>query len=275
MKVLLTILTLCLGKCIIAQNSVEFRLMRTIPVNASNMAVDNFGNLFVFSPAGQLKKLSPEGDSIAVYNDVKQYGNLYSIDVSNPLKVLLYYKDYGTVVVLDRLLNVRNTIDLRRLNLLQVSAIGQAYDNGIWVFDAWEARIKHIGYDGRVIDQWSDFRQLFDSMPVPEFLIDQNKMLYLYDSTKGVYLFDYYGTFKNRIPLTGWQDFTVINNVIYGRNAGTLYRYIPGSLNLQEYSIPNYLRNALRIKITAGGLYVLRDNRIEIYAYSGQDGSFP
>jgi len=37
-----------------------------------------------------------------------------SIDVTNPLKILLYYKKFTTVVVLDRFLNIRNTINFRK-----------------------------------------------------------------------------------------------------------------------------------------------------------------
>ncbi|MFT4022461.1 MAG: hypothetical protein QM664_01605, partial [Flavihumibacter sp.] len=71
----------------------------------TDFAVDNLGNIFLVTEAGELKKIGPQGDSIAVFNDVKRYGRLYSIDVTNPLKVLLYYRDFGTIVVLDRFLN--------------------------------------------------------------------------------------------------------------------------------------------------------------------------
>jgi hypothetical protein len=72
------------------------------------------------------------GDSVAIFNNVKKFGKISTIDVSNPLKVLLYYKDFSTIVVLDRLLATRNTIDLRQQNIFQVNAIGQSYDNNIW-----------------------------------------------------------------------------------------------------------------------------------------------
>jgi hypothetical protein len=37
------------------------------------------------------------------FNNVKKFGKISTIDVSNPLKVLLYYKDFSTIVVLDSL----------------------------------------------------------------------------------------------------------------------------------------------------------------------------
>lgn len=244
-----------------------FILQQKIAGEFTDFTVDNLGNIYVLSQTGQLKKMGPAGDSIAVFNNVRQYGKVHFIDVTNPLKVLLYFKDFGTVVTLDRFLNTRSTLDLRRRQLFQVKSIGQAYDNNIWVFDELESKLKRVGEDGRLIDQSTDFRLIFDSMPSPSFIVDQNKLVYLYDVNKGVYLFDYYGAFKNRIRFTGWIDFSVINNTLFGRDAGMLYRYEPGTLNLRQYPIPAAMQNARKIKIMPGNLYLLRDKQLEIYSY--------
>lgn len=232
-----------------------------------DFTVDNLGNLYIMNNTGQIKKLGPAGDSIAVFNNVRQYGKLSLMDVTNPLRVLLYYRDFGTIVVLDRFLNTRTTIDLRKQQLFQVNAIGQSYDNNIWVYDELESRLKRVGEDGRVIDQSADFRLIVDTAPSPQFVVDQNRLVYLYDSSKGVYLLDYYGGFKNRIQLKGWTDFTVIGNAMFGRDANMLYRYEPGTLNLQNYPIPVAMRDAQKIKITSGNLYVLRNERLEVFSY--------
>ncbi len=250
-----------------AQTDAEFQLQKTFTGDFIDFTVDNLGNLYLVSQTGQLKKMSPGGDSLAVFNNVRQYGKIYSIDVTNPLKVLLYFRDFGTVVVLDRFLNTRSTIDLRKQQLFQVKAIGQSYDNNIWVFDELESKLKRIGEDGRTLDQSTDFRLIFDSTPSPAFIVDQQKQVFLYDSLKGVYIFDYYGAFKNRLRLTGWSDFTVIGNALYGRDAGMFYKYEPGTLNLQQFRIPSGMQDARKIRITPGNLYLLRDNRLEVYSY--------
>jgi len=261
-----TICFLLIPGLLSAQHDSSFILQSKVRGEIVDFNVDNLGNIYLISSRGQLKKLNERGDSIAVFNDVRK-GRPYSIDVTNPLKVLLYYKEFGTVLVLDRFLNVRNTIDLRRLNLFQVRAVGQSYDNGIWVFDELEGKIKRISDDGRIIDQSSDFRQIFDSMPSPQFIIDQNKNLYLYDSLHGVYTFDYYGAFKGRIPFLGWDYFSVINSVILGNSRQILYRYEQKTLNLEQFST-RYLGEARKVRITPNQLYLLRSNNIlEIYTF--------
>ncbi len=77
-----------------------------------------------------------------MYIDVKRYGKIYSIDASNPLKILVYFRDFATIVVLDRLLTVRNTIDLRKQNIYQAQAVATSYDGNIWVYDELESKLK-------------------------------------------------------------------------------------------------------------------------------------
>lgn len=250
-----------------AQVDSLFMLNRSIAGEFTDFTVDNLDNIYLFSPSGQMKKLNANGDSVAVFNDVRRYGKLYAIDVSNPLKVLLHFRDFGTVVVLDRFLSRRLVIDLRRQGLYQVKAIAQAYDNGYWVYDELEAKLKHLNDAGQVIDQFTDFRQLFDSVPSPQVIIDQNKLLYLYDEKFGVYIFDYYGALKKKIPLKGWKDFTVVNNILFGRDGNTLYRYEPDNFKLGQYPLNGALLQAGKIMITPEKLYVLRNDRVEIYSY--------
>lgn len=244
-----------------------FRFLGSYPGAVSDMTVDKLGNLYLLYPGGQLKKLRSDGDSLGVFNNIRRFGKLFSIDVSNPLKTLLFYKNFGTIVVLDRLMNVRTTIDLRKQQLLRVGAIGQSYDNNIWIFDEIELRLKKIGDDGRPIDQSPDFRQLFDSVPSPHQIIDQTNLVYLYDPRMGVYQFDYYGAFKGRLPFRGWRDFNVINNTLVGRDADFLYRYDAGSLELQQYKLPPFMKDAKKIIILSGQLYLLKDEGVLVYSY--------
>lgn len=251
-----------------AQQDSLFRFSKEYGGVITDFSVDNLGNMYLVYQNGQLKKLRANGDSLAVFNNVRRYGKLHSIDVSNPLKVLLYYKDFGTIVILDRFLNERSTLDLRKQNLLQVKSIGQSYDNNIWIFDELEVKLKKIGDDGRLIDQSNDFRQIFDSTPSPSFIIDQDKYVYLYDPQKGIYSFDYYGGFKSRIPFTGWHDFRVINNSIFGRDAHFLYRYDNGTLDLKEFRLPKFMIDAQKIVVAPGNVYLLRDGAIMVYSYN-------
>ncbi|MGB8190452.1 MAG: hypothetical protein WCF67_00975 [Chitinophagaceae bacterium] len=260
-----TILFLLLSCAFAQAQSVPFPLERRYEGDVVDFTVDNLGNVYLLYNTNQLKKLNAKGDSVGVFNATRRYGSIYSMDVSNPLKVLLYYKDFGTVVALDRFLAVRNTLDLRKLNIFQAKAVGLSYDNNIWVFDEQEGKLKKISEEGKIIDQTNDLRQLFDSLPSPHLLIDQERLVYMYDSTKGFYVFDYYGSLKNRVRLLNWRDVSVVNKSVYGHNGRQLLKYDAGSLNLQELPMPAAWKGASRIYVRPGKIYVLNKGVVEIY----------
>jgi hypothetical protein len=251
----------------VADTGSLFRLTRTIGSDSLvDFTIDNLGNIYVLNRENQLKKLGPQGDSLGVFNDVRRYGKIASIDVTNPLKILVYYQEFATIIELDRFLNIVNTIDLRKLNILQAKAIGLAYDNNIWVYDELDAVLKRVADDGSLVDKTSDFRQLFDSVPDPAVIRDQGGYVYLYDPAKGVYIFDHYGTLKTHLDVRGWRDFDVIDKNLLGRDERRFYRYQPGTLNMQEEPVPAAYADAMRIRITPGVIYVLKRSGLEIYS---------
>lgn len=234
----------------------------------TDFSTDNLGNIYLLTSTNQIKKVNEKGDSIAVYNDVRRYGKIYSIDATNPLKVLVYYKDFYTIVVLDRLLNVQAAIDLRKQNILQVTAITSSYDNHIWLYDELDSKIKKIDDNGSVLMESTDFRQVFDSVPSPSVMYDRDGLLYLYDQKKGLMVFDYYGGKKNSYQLLHLSDLQVIDkNTITARDSSNILLYKPSTLQLFSFKAFEKLNNFSKINFTGRKIYCLtREGELEIYA---------
>ena len=200
-----------------AQKDSSFILEKTYLGDISDAAIDNLGDLYIISSSGKIKKFTPSGDSV-IYSQVKTFGNLYSLDVSNPLKILLLYKDYTTVLILDRFFVTVSILDLKKYHILQPSAIGLSYDNNIWVFDEYDGKLKKIDEHGNNLLETSDFRAIFNEQISPQKIISDNKLVYLADTAAGVFVFDNYGTFKKKIPVKNWQSIAINNNYIITSN---------------------------------------------------------
>ena len=142
----------------------QLQLVKSIQGNYKTFEVDNLGNIYLINNDNQLRKLNANFDSTASFNDTRRFGTLTSIDVSNPLKILLFYKDFSTVLVLDRFLNNINVIDLRKQGILQISSIATSYDNKIWCFDEIDNKLKKIDDNGDIVFESTDFRMLFDNV---------------------------------------------------------------------------------------------------------------
>ncbi len=272
MKKLKTILPfLCICASVViplatkSQNDSAFQFIKSIKGNFSYFNIDNLDFIYLVTENNQLKKISAAGDSVAVFNDVKKYGNPSSIDVTNPLKTLLYYKNYLTVVVLDRLLAIRNSINFRKQNIFFVNSITLSYDNNIWLFDEENYKLKKIDEEGRLLQETADWRLLFDTVPSPTRIIDKNNFIYLYDPEKGFYIFDYYGSFKNRLTFLNWTNVEVNGNTVYGFSNNTLYSYELKSLTIKEYKLPAFFGNFMGIKAMNGKVYLLNEKGIDIY----------
>ncbi|MBC7652586.1 MAG: hypothetical protein H7101_12650 [Deinococcales bacterium] len=250
----------------IGDSTLHLQLTKTIIGDYASFSVDNLGNIFLITTSNQIKKLNSNLDSVGIYNDVKRYGNIYTIDVSNPLKVLVYYKDFATIVMLDRQLNNRNTINLRDQNILQVKAIAQSYDNNIWLFDELESKLKKIDESGKLLQETSDFRLLFDDVATPQTIIDMNGLLYLYNATKGWTIFDYYGGLKNQFAIPNWQDVQVTDTYLRGRDSAYFYAAKPSQLQFIKAQSPINLATVLKLVMHQSWVYILKKDRLEIYS---------
>jgi hypothetical protein len=251
-----------------AQDSVVFRLAETRKGNWIDFQVDNLGNYYLLSKENRLKKINSRGDSVGAFNEVRRYGKLFSIDVTNPLKTLLYYRNFSTILVLDRFMNIVNTIDLRKQQIFQVRAIAQSYDNNIWLYDEQNNKLKKIAEDGTLLMETIDLRTIFDEVPSPEKIIDQEGYVYLYDPKKGIYVFDIYGAFKSKISYLNLTDVTVIGKTFAGVDKDQLLLYTFGTLQERKWKLPPPLESPYKkIILNRGFLYILRDQDILIFTY--------
>ena len=249
-----------------AQDDSLFRFLKKIEYPISSFTVDNIGELYIINTDNQLKKYNEKGDSIGVFNLVTKYGKLSYVEAQNPWKTILFYKNYSTVVLLDKYLNMISDINLRKHNIFQVNALTTSYDNNIWLYDEQDNKLKKIDDSGNTLFETVDFRLLFDSVPSPKRIIDSDGFVYLYDPEKGLYIFDYYGSFKNKLPFLHWTDMAVIDKQIYGFDKENLYRYSPPFPEAKKYSLSPGLQDNNSIKAVNHKIYVLKNQQLQIYS---------
>ena len=246
----------------------QFQLTQTIKGSYADFSVDNLGNIYLITADNQIKTLNSNLDSIAIFNDSKLYGDIYSIDVSNPFKVLVYYRDFNTILMLDRQLNNRNSIDLRQQNLFQVKAIAQSYDNNIWLFDEVDSKLKKIDENGNILLETPDFRILFDDAFTPQTIIDMNGLLYLYNPKGGWKIFDYYGGFKMQYPAFNWKDVQVSDAFLKGHDSTYFYAERPKDFQFLQAKPSISIANAKKIVLLNNLCYILTKEGINVYTVS-------
>jgi hypothetical protein len=248
-----------------AQDSAFNQQVKTITGDFTDIAADNIGNMYVVAGKTQLKKITLNGDSVAVYNDVKRYGQITAVDVSNPFKILVHYAEAATIVILDRFLSVRTVIDLRRNNIQQAKAISLAYDNNIWVYDELDSKIKKIDDSGKILAASAELRNIFPEQPSFRNIFDDNKSLYLYDPNLGWYVFDHYGAFSKKYSFANWKDVQVINGTMVGRLDSLFVTASQGNLDYKIIKQPFPVTGMLKARFSNKHWYILYPGKIGIY----------
>jgi hypothetical protein len=265
-KLIASVIFFLSGICLNAQDtSFHINLQKSFQGNFTDFNVDEAGNIYLVINESQLKKIDHYGDSVAVFNNVKKYGNIHSVDVTNPLKILVYYKTTSTIVILDRLLSVRQVIDLRKSNIQQAKAVRLSYDNNIWLFDELESKIKKLDENGKVLFQSADLRNVFTVAPSFHSIFDNNGSLYLYDSNQGWFVFDYYGAFRKKYGFINWKDEQVINNLLTGRDDNYLFTAKAGDFDYSRKRILLPVKLSKKVQHTSRHSYILFNDRLEIY----------
>jgi len=248
-------------------NDSSFVLLKTYTGDIADAALDNLDNLYIVSSTGQIRKFNSNGDSTGIYNQVKNFGKLFSLDVSNPLRLVLFYKDFSTVVLLDRFLSGRATLDLRQYHILQPGAAGLSYDNNIWVFDEYDNKLKKIDEQGNKLLETPDFRTIFSEAIRPQKIISDNGFVYLTDTANGVFVFDNYGSFKKKIPLKDWQSITVKENYLIQTTKDGIVIFNTATYTDSKKNVPSSFQPYLHSFSTTSKLVTFSNGWLRIYQY--------
>lgn len=248
-----------------AQSDSVLKLDKTYDQDIVSFSVNNLGEIYLINSSNQLKKLDNKGDSAGVFNQVTRYGKLSYVESQNPWKTILFYENFSTIVLLDKFLEVLTGINLRKHSIFDVKAVTSSYDNHIWVYDETENKLKKIDDSGNMLLETVDLRTILDPVPSPVQIVDSDGFVYLYDPLQGLYTFDSYGTYKNKLAFLHWKHIAAAGKFIYGFDSSYFYSYELGTMNLKKYLLPPVFSDYSSVKVGNGKIYLLKEKKLRIY----------
>ena len=242
-------------------------LLKSIPINARFHTVDELGNAYIVRFDNTLLRFNEHGDSTGFYKSILN-GEIGMIDATNPLRVLVYYPAYAKVIILDRMLAPKNELDLRKINLSNVTAIASSADGTLWVYDRFNARLKKVDDQLREIVQSNDLRQELRAAPYPKFMTERNWQTYLCDSARGIYIFDRYGSYVNNFPILNVEQLQVVGATLIYRVNDSLYSWDQARVKESRMTLPQRKQRILNALLIREKLYILYEKELAIYAFS-------
>ena len=184
--------------------------------------LDNLGNVYIVKN-DQVKKYNNKGALIKIFSN-KRLGSISSIDVSNPLRILLFYKDQSSILFLDSQLSEQNDkIDLNQINLEQSALACTSINNSVWLFNKQNCEL--IRLDKSRFINTGNLNNLLSLELNPVFMLEYNNFLYLSDPLIGILIFDIFGTYYKTLPIKSVNKFNIVAGKIYYLKDNKLFAY--------------------------------------------------
>lgn len=257
---LLTALLLIL--CITANGQVTFELERKQAVSGTKLYVDNLENVYVVND-NEIFKYRPNGTLFNRFSN-KSLGKVTLIDVYNPLKILLFYRDFSRIVFLDNTLTENGSaVMLEEMDLALATLVATSYDNAFWVYDINNFRLLRMRQDLSMIVEVKNINQFVDAGIQPNFLMEREGFVYLNDPTVGIMVFDLFGTYYKTIAIKGLADFEVVDKKIFYLNGANLHVY--DQKTFEDYDIALPADSAIDFAINEKHLYLLQKDTLDVY----------
>ena len=142
-------------------------------------------------------------------------GSISSFDVTNPLKILLFYKEKNSIILLDnQLAEIQEPIILDELGHHQVTLVATSNKGGFWIYD--NERSQLLRYNSKLEKQTesNSLLAIIEPKDSPNFLGEYNGNVYLNFPNLGIFVFDLFGNYINTIALLNLDNFQIHNNSI-------------------------------------------------------------
>ncbi len=242
----------------------DFRLINSIPFTNAGLTTDRFGNAYIIVE-NQLLEYDSSGNPKANYAEAGS-GKLTSVDASNPLKIVLFYRDFARIQVLNNKLSIESTIELRNTGIMQPLVACQSFLDGYWIFDQQDFSLKKIDLNLRLIYQSGNMNQSLGYSLQPESITEANESVYMNNPATGILVFDKFGNYYKTIPITGITSFQVIEkNLLYLKD-NKLNRFDFTSLADNEVILPEH-ETLVCARFEQQKLFLLTTASLAFYSY--------
>lgn len=190
LKPLFTGLLLVLVQVLIAQNRLDsFVEVMYLPGGTRFATADNLGNVYRITASNTVEKYAPNGRMLSQFSS-NRLGQASSIDVSNPMKTLIWYADFKTVLFLDRSLTALGELNLLQAGFPEVRTVASARDGNIWIYDEALFRLRKVTPAGDQLFESVNLGQLNPFRLAITWMEESDTRLFAAEAQNGIMVFD-------------------------------------------------------------------------------------
>lgn len=255
-----------LGLCLVLCTSfaASFTFIGTYETKANFIAIDNFSNFYTASD-NTLLKFSPDGTYLYPYEEFKN-GKIGMVDVTNPMKILVFCPDFMNVITLDKFLAPLTTYNFFDLGYQNITAVTMSNDGLLWFYDNTDFKLKKLDETGAVKLESPPLNTQLDAVPNPDYMVEKDNVVYLNDPAIGIMVFDIFGNYSKTVPIKGLKKFQVFQDQIIYFDNNKLNAYGLITLDLKSIQLPD-TTDVIMAAIQKNRMAILKKDRVDFYRY--------
>lgn len=236
MIVLLLALLFPIGQA--QSDNINFQLLFTCKEKAILVRCDKLGNIYT-SNGTIIYKYNTKGELLCSFSHLTN-GKISSIDPYNPMKILVFSRDFLHITFLDTYLSPLNTISglLSDYNLYQPTLVCASHDNGFWVYDEVVEQLFRFDFQGKKSNESLAFSQIATEKIMPNQIQEtESGYIIVNDINYGLLVFDQFGTYIKTIPIPQIRHFDTFGNLIVYTSGNKLIALDISNLHQQSVDL--------------------------------------
>jgi hypothetical protein len=190
LRPIFTGLLLLLVQVLFAQNRLDsFVQVMHLAGGTRFATADNLGNVYRITASNAVEKYAPGGRLLSQFSS-NRLGQASSIDVSNPMKTLIWYADFKTVLFLDRSLTALGELNLLQAGFPEVRTVASARDGNMWIYDEALFRLRKVTPAGEQLFESVNLGQLYAFRLAITWMEESDTRLFAAEAQNGIMVFD-------------------------------------------------------------------------------------
>ncbi|MGY0393432.1 hypothetical protein ACW5R3_12850 [Bizionia sp. KMM 8389] len=245
-QLLLRLLLTLTALPVLAQDSIPTLYKGKVALEVETIiGLDNFDTRYYISNNVLYKTTANQTIN---YSNV-QLGKITSVDIFNPLKTLVFYKDFNTAIILDNRLAEILRIDFNTVQPYKnVAFVSLGNDNTIWIFNTDNQQLELYDYKNKTVRA--------TTLPVVSNTLSvTSNYNYVWMLTENfIYKYSYFGSLIYKVENTGFTQLVKYKDNIILKKKNSLYQLTDKTQEIRAISLPDLLIN--QFLLTGETLYI-------------------
>ncbi|HMQ08153.1 MAG TPA: hypothetical protein PKC30_12695 [Saprospiraceae bacterium] len=227
--------------------------------------IDPFNNLYILDESNKVHRYSSKHEWMYTYAD-NTLGKITYLDITDPLKPLIYKRDYGTVIILDNTLSEIDRFNIFDYGYQGVNIASTSADGHYWIYDRSEYQLMKIDRKGKRLVTSINLIELGFQDIAPQQIIERQGKVILRDENAGILLFDNFGQYMRQFPFNVHGDVQFDGQNLIFFEQGKLIIYDTRYYSEKIFPLPDINKKAGLQEVKAGKdfIYLKYSNEIDI-----------